>query len=128
MPPVTVNWFDGGLTPPRPAELQNGEPMGDESGGYIFYGTKGKIMCGTYAQNPTLLPTSEMANFSQSQKSYTVIRNSGKVIKHYLRSGWQRIGSDIRTKQAVSRFNSIWCIFLQIKFLEKTTFCCNLIF
>ena len=43
--------------------------MGDEGGGCIFYGTKGKIMCSTYGLNPTLLPTSEMEHFRQPQKS-----------------------------------------------------------
>src|SRR5690606_29697745 len=48
MPEVAVHWYDGGLMPPRPAELKNNEMMGDDGGGCIFYGTKGKIMCGTY--------------------------------------------------------------------------------
>ena len=76
MPPVTVNWYDGGFLPPRPEELQIVETMGDEGGGCIFYGSKGKIMCGTYAQNPTLLPTVEMANFQQPQKSIRRITNA----------------------------------------------------
>jgi len=68
MPPVTINWYDGGLLPDRPDELKDGEPMGDEGGGCIFYGTKGKIMCGTYAMNPQLLPTSEMDRFDAPKK------------------------------------------------------------
>jgi len=76
MPPVTVNWYDGGLMPPRPDELKPGEQMGDDSGGCIFYGTKGKIMCGTYAQNPTLLPTGEMAHFTPPPKSIRRIPNA----------------------------------------------------
>ncbi len=76
MPPVTVNWYDGGLMPPRPDELMAGEQMGDDSGGCIFYGTNGKIMCGTYAKNPTLLPTSEMAHFNQPPKSIRRISNA----------------------------------------------------
>ncbi|HKJ42161.1 MAG TPA: Gfo/Idh/MocA family oxidoreductase, partial [Sunxiuqinia sp.] len=46
MPPLTVSWYDGGLLPSRPDELKIGEPMGDDDGGCIFYGTKGKLMCG----------------------------------------------------------------------------------
>ena len=69
MPEVTVPWYDGGLLPARPDELKAGEQMGDDGGGCIFYGTRGKIMCGTYAQNPTLLPTSEMTNFNEPQKT-----------------------------------------------------------
>lgn len=69
MPEVTVHWYDGGGLPPRPAELKDGEIMGDEKGGCIFHGTRGKIMCGTYAQNPTLLPTSKMETFREPEKS-----------------------------------------------------------
>jgi hypothetical protein len=64
MPPVTVNWYDGGFMPPRPDELLPGETMGDPDGGCIFHGTKGKIMCGAYARNPQLLPAREMAHFT----------------------------------------------------------------
>jgi len=69
MPAVTVNWYDGGFMPPRPDELQDGEQMGDNDGGCIFHGTKGKIMCGTYAKNPTLLPVKEMEDFERPQKT-----------------------------------------------------------
>jgi len=65
MPELTVYWYDGGLMPPRPDELLSGEIMGDADGGCIFHGTRGKIMCGTYARNPQLLPTREMENFKQ---------------------------------------------------------------
>ncbi|WP_321347272.1 Gfo/Idh/MocA family oxidoreductase [uncultured Draconibacterium sp.] len=76
MPEVTVHWYDGGFMPPRPDELKDGEQMGDDGGGCIFYGTRGKIMCGTYAANPTLLPTSEMEHFQQPEKSIRRISNA----------------------------------------------------
>jgi len=69
MPEVVINWYDGGLMPPRPDELKDGKFMGDENGGSVFYGTRGKIMCGAYGQNPTLLPTSEMEHFQEPDKS-----------------------------------------------------------
>ncbi len=56
MPAVKVNWYDGGLLPQRPDELKDGEPMGDWSGGCLFIGTKGKLICGAYGKNPRLLP------------------------------------------------------------------------
>lgn len=65
MAPVTLHWYDGGLMPRRPEELQDGEPMGDNGGGVLFIGDKGKIMCSTYASNPTLLPTSLMKDFKE---------------------------------------------------------------
>ncbi len=76
MPEVTVSWYDGGFMPPRPDELKDGEQMGDDGGGCIFYGTRGKIMCGTYGANPTLLPTSEMAHFEPPAMSIRRISNA----------------------------------------------------
>lgn len=69
-PPVKLYWMDGGLLPERPNELGADEPMGDDGGGAIIMGTKGKMMCGTYGRNPTLLPTSKTkeANVPQTLK------------------------------------------------------------
>jgi len=54
MPAVHVTWYDGGMMPERIPELGDGELMGDWSGGVIFEGTKGRIMCGCYGANPRL--------------------------------------------------------------------------
>lgn len=56
---IKFTWMDGGLLPERPEELLPEEPLGDWNGGYIFYGTKGKLM-GAYNAPPVLLPTKRM--------------------------------------------------------------------
>ncbi len=56
-PDTYLHWVDGGLLPDRPEELDPNETMGDDGGGAIIIGTKGKMMCGTYGNNATLLPT-----------------------------------------------------------------------
>ena len=58
MPAVEVIWYDGGIMPPTPDELQPGEPMGNWDGGVIFEGSKGKLLCDCYGANPRLLPSS----------------------------------------------------------------------
>jgi predicted dehydrogenase len=63
-PDVTLYWMDGGIQPERPEELGPDERMGNEDGGAIITGTKGKIMCSCYGANPTLLPTSRMSEAS----------------------------------------------------------------
>ena len=68
-PPVTLTWYDGGLTPFRPKVLEEKRRMGDRDGGTIFYGTKGTLMCGTFGQNARLIPESEMKNFKQPPKT-----------------------------------------------------------
>lgn len=42
MPPVKVTWYDGGMRPPRPDELEDGRRIG--TGGHLFVGDKGKML------------------------------------------------------------------------------------
>ncbi|MFH5832529.1 Gfo/Idh/MocA family oxidoreductase [Halalkalibaculum sp. DA3122] len=58
LPPVDLTWYDGGLTPPRPAELAEGEPLGSPGGGMIFYGSEGMLMADVYGNNPRFIPAS----------------------------------------------------------------------
>lgn len=60
MPPLTMKWYDGGLMPPRPAELEAGRRMGDNDGGVLLVGDKGTILCGCYGNNPRLIPEARM--------------------------------------------------------------------
>ena len=62
LPPVTLHWYDGGLRPAKPAELEHdGEPMPEE--GLLFVGDRGKILAGFQGQAPRLLPKSSMDAF-----------------------------------------------------------------
>jgi len=58
LPPVTLTWHDGGLKPPRPAELEPGRGMED----VIYVGEKGKIM------GHRLIPESRMQSFGRPPK------------------------------------------------------------
>jgi len=69
MPPVCLTWHDGGLMPPRPDELESGRKMGDNDGGVLFIGDKGKMMCGCYGSDPQLLPESAMKAYKQPPKT-----------------------------------------------------------
>lgn len=66
-PDVKLFWLDGGLLPERPEELGADEPMGNSDGGAIIIGTKGKMMCNVYGEQPTLLPTSKTKEAKVSQ-------------------------------------------------------------
>jgi predicted dehydrogenase len=75
MPPVTLFWFDGGLKPPRPDDLEPGRRLGDEDGGVIYYGTKGKLLHGVYAGNPRLIPETKMQEYKRPAR--TIARSPG---------------------------------------------------
>jgi predicted dehydrogenase len=75
MVPLTLTWWDGGLMPPRPAELEPGRMMGDDGGGCLFRGTKGLLMCSTYGENPRLIPETRMQDYKRPEK--TIPRSPG---------------------------------------------------
>jgi predicted dehydrogenase len=55
-PAVTMTWYDGGLLPPKPAEM--GDEELNKGGGTLVIGTKGKLLYETYGAKPRLLPKS----------------------------------------------------------------------
>ncbi len=69
-PPLTLMWYDGGLMPPRPEELPDGQPMGDKFGGALYVGTKGKIVCGSHGANEVrIIPPEKMADYKQPPRT-----------------------------------------------------------
>lgn len=79
MPAVRVHWYDGGLLPERPAELEDGRRMGDSDGGVIFIGDKGKLMCGCYGSRPELMPYSRMREFERPEPTLPRITSSHEM-------------------------------------------------
>ena len=75
MPPVRLKWYDGGIMPPRPDELEEGRMMGDSGGGGLFVGDKGKLMYSTYGKNPRIIPESKMREYQRPEK--TIPRSPG---------------------------------------------------
>ncbi|MBI1319278.1 MAG: gfo/Idh/MocA family oxidoreductase [Candidatus Hydrogenedens sp.] len=60
LPAVTLKWHDGGNQFEWPEELPKDKPLGDNDGGSLFIGTKGKILGGTYSNGMKLIPESAM--------------------------------------------------------------------
>jgi predicted dehydrogenase len=73
MPPVKFTWYDGGLKPQRPDELEENRPFRgegeDEEEGLLFVGDRGKILCGFNGANPRLIPEAKMSCFQQPPKT-----------------------------------------------------------
>jgi predicted dehydrogenase len=65
MPEVKLTWWDGGMKPPRPEELEPGMHMGDSDGGVLFVGDKGSLMCGCYGRSPRLIPATKMKEYKR---------------------------------------------------------------
>lgn len=75
MPPVRLHWYDGGMIPARPEELEDGRELNREDG-IIFVGDKGKILVeGWGGESPRLIPESRMKDFVRPPK--TLPRSKG---------------------------------------------------
>jgi len=61
MPPFKAVWYDGGLKPPRPAELENGQNL--PQSGIMYVGSKGKML-GT-----RIIPESKMKAYKAPRKT-----------------------------------------------------------
>ncbi len=75
MPPVKLHWYDGGLLPERPAELEPNREL-DPEDGILFVGDKGKMLVtGWGGEHPRLLPESLDKTYRRPPK--TLPRSSG---------------------------------------------------
>ena len=73
MPAVKFTWYDGGLKPSRPEELEAGrefrDPGEDGDEGLLFVGDRGKILCRFNGGHPQLIPQSRMDSYKQPAKT-----------------------------------------------------------
>lgn len=89
MPPLKLTWYDGGVRPPRPPELEEGEEMG--ATGALLIGEKGKILGQMFRYR--LLPEKLATEIGEMEK--TIPRSPG----HYAEwaqacKGGKRAGSN----------------------------------
>jgi predicted dehydrogenase len=66
MPAVKLYWYDGGLKPRRPLELESARQLPEE--GLLFVGDKGKILCDFQGGSPRLIPESKMQLYKRPKK------------------------------------------------------------
>jgi predicted dehydrogenase len=77
MPPVRLVWYDGGLMPPRPQELEPGRRM--PANGIIFIGEKGKMLHDQDAGAPRLIPETAMQAYTIPPKTIPRITTSHEM-------------------------------------------------
>ena len=67
-PPFDIIWYDGGIRPSTPEELDlDNKEMPSE--GMMFVGDKGKILAEFRGQNPRLIPEKKMRDYQGAQQS-----------------------------------------------------------
>ncbi|NIP25313.1 MAG: hypothetical protein GWN67_13230 [Phycisphaerae bacterium] len=69
MPPVKLHWYDGGMLPARPDELEDNRRLSREDG-LIFVGDKGKMYVEGWGGNsPRLIPEAKMKVYNRPPKT-----------------------------------------------------------
>jgi predicted dehydrogenase len=69
LPPVKLHWYDGGMLPPRPDELEETRELSREDG-LIFVGDKGKMYVEGWGGNsPRLIPEAKMKAYNRPPRT-----------------------------------------------------------
>ncbi len=69
LPAVTVHWYDGGLLPARPPELEDNRELPKEDG-LLFVGDKGTMLVlGWGGESPRLIPEKRMQEYQRPPKT-----------------------------------------------------------
>ena len=63
LPPLKLTWYEG-TRPPRPEDM-DADVAWPPEGGALFKGSKGKLLCGVYANSPKLLPLSRHLEYKR---------------------------------------------------------------
>jgi predicted dehydrogenase len=73
-PALKYHWYDGGLLPERPEELEPERNLPES--GTIFVGEKGKLICETYSESPRLIPEARMKAYKRPKKTIPRVENA----------------------------------------------------
>ena len=68
MPPLDIYWYDGGMRPPTPEELDMDNKEMPASG-MMFVGDHGKILGGFRGENPQIIPEKKMREYQGAKKT-----------------------------------------------------------
>lgn len=74
MPPVQFHWYDGGLRPQLPPDLEIGRSIPES--GTLFIGDKATIMSGTYGGDARIVPETKMQAYKRPPKTLARIKGS----------------------------------------------------
>jgi len=69
---VSLHWYDGGLRPPTPREIDPDDPrqrLGEEDNGILFVGERGYITCAGWSGMPRLLPLERHRDYVRPAKT-----------------------------------------------------------
>jgi predicted dehydrogenase len=82
--PLKLTWYDGGLIPPRPPELEDSRELPDN--GTIIVGTKATALATVYYASIRILPESKMQQLAPTLPAKTIPRVEGGHFAEWIRA------------------------------------------
>jgi predicted dehydrogenase len=82
--PLKLTWYDGGLIPPRPPELEDSRELPDN--GTIIVGTKATALATVYYASIRILPESKMQEIAPTLPQKTIPRIEGGHFAEWIRA------------------------------------------
>jgi hypothetical protein len=76
MEPIKLTWYDGGLRPAQPDELEPGRPLGEGRSSILIIGDKGILRYGQYGDSPRIIPETKMKAYKLPPKTIPRIDGS----------------------------------------------------
>jgi predicted dehydrogenase len=84
MPAVKWTWYDGGMMPPVPADLEETRKL--QENGTLLIGSKATVMCDTYYDSVRIIPEAKMKEMAPSLPPKTIPRVAGGHFAEWLRA------------------------------------------
>jgi predicted dehydrogenase len=84
MPPLRWTWYDGGLMPPLPPQLEEGRKLQDD--GTLLIGSKASAIADTYYDSIRIIPEAKMKEMAPSLPAKTIPRVVGGHFAEWIRS------------------------------------------
>jgi hypothetical protein len=84
MPPVKLTWYDGGLQPRLPDDLDAGRLL--DSNGTLIVGSKATVLADTYYDKVRIIPDAKMLALTPSLPPKTIPRVEGGHFLEWVRA------------------------------------------
>lgn len=83
-PALTWTWYDGGLKPPAPPELESGRKLLDN--GSFIVGSKATVLLDVYSASPRIIPEAKMQAMTPALPPKSIPRIEGGHFAEWLRA------------------------------------------
>jgi predicted dehydrogenase len=84
MVPLTLKWYDGGLQPPVPADLEAGRVL--DANGTLIVGSKATVLADTYYDKVQIIPDTKMAALASKLPPKSLPRVEGGHFAEWVRA------------------------------------------